>query len=297
MYKALFKTNYTGVIVDEAHKIKNPRSKRTQALVGWQGKAKRLLTKDNIKQCILLSGTPMMQRPWELYSVLRGLIPDELGPYSKSSMYAIHFCKGYKDVYGRWITNGSDNLEELSEITKKLIFPVSRERIERNLPPIRKQIVRLSCGGTYLAQEKAYNIESLEDITSSIGFEGLSELRHLMAIQKIPYIQDYVKNLLLSGEKVIVFAWHRAVLQSILTYVQALSLPRDVLLLDGSVPPSQRQSLCHKFNTENYSIALCQISAVSEGLSLHTATHVVFSEISWNPSDNEQALKRSAQVH
>ena len=298
MYPRIYALNYTCIIVDEAHKIKNPIAKRTKALLGWQGKKPRLLTKPGIEKCILLSGTPMMQRPWELYSILRGLIPDQLGPYTDSRMFGIYFCKAYKDVYGRWIRTGADHMDELARLTKDLILHIRKEQVDKDLPPLRKQIVRLSCAQTYLKEEKKYDVSSLVNSGASLSFEGLSELRHMMAIQKIPYIQDFVSELLSAGEKVIIFAWHRKVIASTFTYLehslmQHSSPGQSVLLLDGSVPASERQALSKEFNeNDSYRCAVCQLSAVSEGISLHSATHVVFAEISWNPSDNHQALKR-----
>lgn len=286
IYKQLIIKPYDSVILDEAHKIKNPESKRTEALIGWATGKARLLTTPRVKKCLLLSGTPMMQRPFEMYSALRGLAPETLGKYIDKKAFGVHFCKGFQDNYGKWVFNGADNLKELAELTKDFIIRVSKEVIEAELPPLRQQIIRLDCCESLVKQEQAYHIDSLENLSGSVAFEGLSELRHMMAIQKIPLITEYINDLILSGEKVIIFTWHRAVINSILTSFPAL------LRIDGSVPTSSRSQLVNDFNTGKYPGAICQITAASEGLSFHTASHVVFAEVSWNPSDNEQAFKR-----
>ena len=55
------------VIADEAHYLKSRESKRSQTLVPIIMKAKRVL---------LLTGTPILARPYELYNLVRIIRPD-----------------------------------------------------------------------------------------------------------------------------------------------------------------------------------------------------------------------------
>lgn len=287
IFKQLIFISYQAVIVDEAHKIKNPEAKRTEALLGWTSKKPRLLTKPDIERVILLSGTPMMQRPFELYSVLRGLRPELLGEYNTMKKFGLQFCRAYQDTYGKWVYNGADNLEELAQMVSPFIKIIPRTRVERELPEFRQKIVRFDICQELVRQEQQYDLSAIETSQSDVPFSGLSELRHLMAIQKAPIASQYIEELLLCGERVIIFCWHRAVINSLL-----MSLPLGSLRIDGSVPLPARTQNIKDFNDGKAQAIVCQISAASEGISLHTATHVVFAEISWNPADNEQCYKR-----
>jgi len=285
IYAQLIKWNYQGCIIDEAHHLKNPEAKRTEALIGYRSDKARLVTKKSVQRGILLSGTPMMQRPIELYAPLRGLRPDLLGKYHRYEHYGIRFCGGYKDGF-KWVLTGTSNLKELATLGQDFLYRVSKEEVYQELPSLTQQVVRLDCARKLIEREKAYDFEAIKNSENTVAFEGLAELRHLLAIEKVPLIKEYVRELLNSGEKVIIFAWHRAVINSI------CELSVETLRIDGSVPATKRQKLVRDFNKGKYKLAVCQIKAANEGISFHTATHVVFAEISWNPADNEQAYKR-----
>jgi SWI/SNF-related matrix-associated actin-dependent regulator 1 of chromatin subfamily A len=286
-YKQLMRWDYEAVIVDEAHALKNPDAKRTEALLGWRTDKARLLTKVNIKKGILLSGTPMMQRPIELYSTLRGLRPELLGDYKRYDKFGVYFAKGYKNPWGAWVFSGQSNVKELAQLSKDFIHRADKEEVYKELPALNQQIVRFDCARNLVEQEKAYDMASLIGSNSSVAFEGLAQIRHEMALEKVPMIIDYVENLLKSGEKVILFAWHRAVINSNCEHFKC------ALRIDGSVPTNKRSQLARDFNDGKHNLAICQVKAASEGLSFHTATHVVFAETSWNPAENEQAYKRA----
>ena len=59
--------NFQAVIADETHYLKSRDAKRSISLVPIISQAKR---------CILISGTPMLAKPVELYNLLRILRPD-----------------------------------------------------------------------------------------------------------------------------------------------------------------------------------------------------------------------------
>ncbi len=286
MYSQLIKICYEAVIVDEAHALKNPFAKRTEALMGWTSSKARLLTKKSLKKVLLLSGTPMMQRPIEIYSALRGLRPELLGEYKLYEKFGVHFAAGYRDCMKRWVFTGASNVEKLAKICRPFLFRVSRDRINQSLPPLVQQIIRLDCAEKLIAQEKRYDLDSLMQ-SHSVAFEGLAELRQLMALEKIPLVIEYIKNLRLSGENIIIFAWHLSVIEKL---VEAFT---GCLQISGLVPPSERLNLAKIFNGAMGQIIICQVKAASEGLSFHTASHVVFVEPSWNPAENEQAYKRA----
>lgn len=71
---------FTGIVSDESHYIKNPKSKRTKMIVP-------LLR--NVRKCLLLTGTPILNRPIELWSQLEAINTTKHGKYWA---YAKRFC-------------------------------------------------------------------------------------------------------------------------------------------------------------------------------------------------------------
>ena len=89
------------VVVDESHYLKNRNAKRTKTILPILQKATRVL---------LLSGTPALARPEELWSQLEGVCPGEFGSFTP---FATRYCNAHRGRFG-WDTKGSSHLVRLS---------------------------------------------------------------------------------------------------------------------------------------------------------------------------------------
>lgn len=120
------------VIVDESHYLKNPKSKRTQGLMPILHAARRVL---------LLSGTPALARPEELYPQIDAVRPGEFGSFSA---FAQRYCNAHRTRFG-WDTRGASNLPELHDRLSGggvLIRRLKRDVLDQ-LPPKRRTRVQL----------------------------------------------------------------------------------------------------------------------------------------------------------
>lgn len=99
----LWSMNWKTVIVDESHYIKNEKSQRTNFVLD--------IVKD-VPNVILLSGTPILNRPIELASQLKAIrrLDSVFGGFWP---FAHRYCEATKGDYG-WILDGASNLEELN---------------------------------------------------------------------------------------------------------------------------------------------------------------------------------------
>lgn len=82
------KKNFKACIADEAHYLKSRDSKRSQVLIPILTKAKR---------CILISGTPMLSRPVELFNLMKTIRPDIISSFTT---YAQRYCNPKETPYG-----------------------------------------------------------------------------------------------------------------------------------------------------------------------------------------------------
>ena len=71
---------FKACIADEAHYLKSKDSKRSQTLLPILTQARR---------CILITGTPLMNRPCELFNLMKALRPDLLRNFLE---YAYRYC-------------------------------------------------------------------------------------------------------------------------------------------------------------------------------------------------------------
>lgn len=113
--------------------MKNRKAARTKALVS---------VIKNAKRAVLLTGTPALARPEELYVQIDVLKPNLLGTFGK---YAERFCEAHMEYIcgGRiqkWNTQGASNLDELHNILKtNVMIRRLKRNVLKQLPPKRRQ--------------------------------------------------------------------------------------------------------------------------------------------------------------
>ncbi len=111
---ALAKINWAAVIADEAHRAKNRKAKQTKAL--WKLRATVQLA---------LTGTPVMNNPGELWSVLKWLVPEQYTSYWKFFYNYTEYYDGFK---GKPVVIGVKNPDSLRfELADKMIRRTKRD--------------------------------------------------------------------------------------------------------------------------------------------------------------------------
>ena len=103
------KVGYKVVIVDECHAIKNLKTERTKCMMPLLKAASHV---------ILVSGTPALSRPSELYTQISAVNPKLFPSFHQ---YGIRYCAGVKSHFG-WDYSGSSNMEELQLILEECIM-------------------------------------------------------------------------------------------------------------------------------------------------------------------------------
>ncbi|XLU42990.1 hypothetical protein S245_037804, partial [Arachis hypogaea] len=128
------------VIADESHYLKNAQAKRTTATLPVIKKA---------QYAILLSGTPALSRPIELFKQLEALYP---GVYKNVHEYGNRYCKG--GVFG--VYQGASNHEELHNLMKATVMIRRLKKdVLSQLPVKRRQQVFLDLADKDMKQINA----------------------------------------------------------------------------------------------------------------------------------------------
>lgn len=117
------------MIADEAHYLKSRDSLRSKMLVPILKKFKRVL---------LLSGTPLLGRPAEIFNLLRILRPDY---FSSFIDFGLRYTKPRQSTYGvDW--TGASNVRELHlMLEKSLMIRRLKSEVLQELPSKRRQKV------------------------------------------------------------------------------------------------------------------------------------------------------------
>ncbi|MEV6902367.1 SNF2-related protein [Amycolatopsis sp. NPDC051372] len=249
------------LVVDEAHYVKNPDAKRSQAIAKVLKRAQRAL---------FLTGTPMENRVEEFRNLVGYLQPGVASRVSTADAVvgAKAFRRAVSPVYLR--RNQEDVLTELPD----------KIEVEDWVQLTRQD------EATYRAAVQERNLMHMR----RAAFESSDSA-------KLERIREIVEETVADGRKVIVFSYFLDVLGAIHRALGTLAMGP----LTGSVPAPVRQQMVEDLTRhEGGAVLLAQIEAGGVGLNVQAASVVVIAEPQWKPSIEEQAIARAyrmGQIH
>jgi SWI/SNF-related matrix-associated actin-dependent regulator 1 of chromatin subfamily A len=279
------------LIMDEIHKIKSNGTRRTKS-------CKKL--GKTIPHIIGLSGTPIINRPVEIYNAVRMIDPLLFPAFWD---FANRFCGAHHNGYG-WDFNGCSNQEELhNKLSNSLMIRRKKMDVLKDLPDKMYSFVPMELDNEreyfraendfigYIretkgshAAAKASNAEVLTQI------EGLKQLAVKGSLtQSIQWIEDFLET---DNNKLVVFAVHKFVIEVLMEAFPGISVK-----IDGSVAPEKRQIPVDEFqNNPKIRLFIGNIQAAGEGITLTAASNVAFLELPWSPGGLQQATDRLHRI-
>ncbi|XP_051010070.1 SWI/SNF-related matrix-associated actin-dependent regulator of chromatin subfamily A-like protein 1 isoform X1 [Acomys russatus] len=268
------KTPFKVVIIDESHFLKNIKTARCRAAVPILKVAKRV---------ILLSGTPAMSRPAELYTQIIAVKPTF---FPQFHAFGLRYCDAKRLPWG-WDYSGSSNLGELKLLLEEAIMLRRlKSDVLSQLPAKQRKMVVVNPGRISTRAKAALEAaakEMTKDKTKQQQKEALIVFFNRTAEAKIPCVIEYILDLLESGrEKFLVFAHHKVVLDAVAKELERKQV--QLIRIDGSTPSAEREDLCQQFQlSKGHAVAVLSITAANMGLTFSSADLVVFAELFWNP--------------
>lgn len=316
--------NFTAVVVDEAHYIKNNSAKRTKAF-------KRIVK--TIPKLVALSGTPIENKPVEIYNIVQAINPLL---FPNFILFAHEYCGAKKTPFG-WDFSGATNSKKLHHILKSTIM-IRRKKIDvlSELPP--KHVVKVSLKIDNKTEYKKAENEFIrflqEKFNRPLDDELKNELkqfanRHKIGVSdeltddeiqllkenkfekvaaapilaqieilkqlaikgKLKQITDWIEDFLESGEKLVVFGIHRKTVDFLFE-----KFPTAVKI-DGSTSQIQRQKAVDRFQTDpNVKLFIGNIRAAGVGITLTAASNAAIIEFPWSPGELVQASDRIHRI-
>lgn len=278
------------VILDEAHYLKSPTAQRTKVALKLAKKATKT---------IAITGTPVLNRPIELFPLLNAISPETIAPYNDYRSFAHHFCKAYTDRWGHFNVDGADNLEELN-IRLRATCMIRRlkkdvlDQLPDKMPP---QIIAFEQDKetkAIIKKEKLLDIEELKRHPEKMNIGEAAKIRHELALAKLPKCIEYIEERLMSGNKLVVFAYHRDVMDKLFDHFEEKA---NASYLVGGQSEDLRQLNIDDFqNNPNCKIFIGQIQAAGVGITLTAASDVIFVENSWTPGEIDQCVDRCHRI-
>uniref|UniRef100_A0A1Q3F1L1 Putative swi/snf-related matrix-associated actin-dependent regulator n=1 Tax=Culex tarsalis TaxID=7177 RepID=A0A1Q3F1L1_CULTA len=278
--------NFGFIIMDESHTLKNFKAKCTVVATDLAKQAKRV---------ILLSGTPALSRPLELFSQISMLDRKFFG----FREYSARYCAGKQTQFG-WDATGQSNLVELNLLlAAKFMIRRTKQDVMSQLAEKSRETVLLDPSLLWTNQEVEEDLQSYAaDYSISKGKEReeiMFKYYNATAEAKAPAVCSYLKKVLKEGQKFLIFAHHIKMLDAISKELTKLKV--DHIRIDGTTRSDVRSELVNKFQSKDACrAAVLSLKACNAGITLTAAQLVIFAELDWNPSTLAQAESRAHRI-
>jgi|TARA_R110000796_G_scaffold59629_3_gene137586 SWI/SNF-related matrix-associated actin-dependent regulator 1 of chromatin subfamily A len=273
-------TDYAGietVVFDECHRIKNHKAARTKAA---------MLMMKKIDRVYALSGTPIPNRPIELWPILHGLGIYRGGWFD----FAARYAKMWSAPWGLDVS-GASNIPELKALMRPSVLRRKKEDVFVDYKEPQVSLITFDLPVDKV--EQTFDADALVANPNAIlAFEGLAEIMREAGMRKIKPASEFIDDLLQSGEPVVVFAHHKDVVHGL---VEQLKAHKPVVVV-GDTPSAKRNENIAAFQAGKTKVIVGNIAAMSEGVDLSTADTIVFVECTWSTSALEQASSRVENI-
>jgi SNF2 family DNA or RNA helicase len=326
IYESLMARDWDLLAVDECHKIKNEDALRTKAILGNRKKGTPGLI-HKARRRIFLTGTPMPNRPVEMWPVIHACSPDEFPNYKG---FVKRYCGAHEEFVGKnkkvWKVDGASNLEELQErLRSTIMIRRLKKDVLPELPAKIRQVVFLTPSNTAkkliaqemdvwekkfgaqlnVAQEEMALAEEEKDSAGyasvveklkyiqKVAFFEMAEMRKAVAVAKIPSVIEHLTDLFEDGtNKIVCFAHHHAVIHAIKDHFGSKAVS-----IYGETKAVDRQLAVDGFQKDpKIKLFIGGIQAAGTGLTLTASSYVVFAELDWTPSNVTQAEDRCHRI-
>lgn len=275
------------VIVDEAHALKSVTALRTKLLAPFCRRA---------RCCLLLTGTPMLNRPIELWPLLYALRVHGVGRYTD---FGVKFAAGVKVRVARgrqaWDFSGASNLDELNTLLRPHMIRRRKADVIDQLPEKRRVKLAVETGqvddrtlreqcraalATHGTPAKAVAAAKAR-AESELSLDGVLAAYRAVGRAKTKAAGQWIADNASRESPLVVYAHHLDTLRDLVADATKARLRTGLIV--GAVPVEERHALVTRFQAGEIDVLLCGISAANSGLTLTRASEMLVVELPWSP--------------
>ena len=287
----LCKNGTIGIVaIDEIHKCKNPTSQQGKGILKIQPECR-----------IAMTGTPLMNNPFDLFIILKWL------GYEKHSFYQFKQHYGVFGGYGGYEVTGYRYLDELREQLDSIML----RRLKADVLDLPEKTHITEYVEMTPKQEQIYkevtnaikmNIDQIKMATNPLaelirmrqatGYTGILSST-IKESAKLDRMEELVEEAVENGKKVVIFS----------NWTQMTNVIYDrlhkygALMITGETADKDRMNFVNAFQTKpDRKVIIGTIGAIGTGLTLTAGTVEIFLDEPWNRANKEQAEDRCHRV-
>ncbi|XP_050544780.1 chromodomain-helicase-DNA-binding protein Mi-2 homolog isoform X2 [Daktulosphaira vitifoliae] len=294
------------LVVDEAHRLKSNQSKFFRLLAGY-----------NIRNKLLLTGTPLQNNLEELFHLLNFLTPEKFNDLTV-------FQNEFADI------SKEEQVKRLHEMLGPHMLRRLKADVLKNMPSKSEFIVRVELSPMQKKYYKYILTRNFEALNPRGGGQQVSLLNIMMDLKKCcnhPYLfpaaaqeaptsingsyeigaltraagklvllSKMLKKLQETNHRVLIFSQMTKMLDILEDYLEGEGYKYE--RIDGSITGNQRQEAIDRFNAPGAQqfVFLLSTRAGGLGINLATADTVIIYDSDWNPHNDIQAFSRAHRI-
>lgn len=298
VYEPLSKMKIKFLAVDEASRFKESTSDRSKAFYGGKSqRAKYPGLFQNARHVVLLDGSPMPNRPMELWAPTYALDPEAIDCMNQRD-FGFRYCGPTQNQFGQYEFKHSSNEAELKQrLQKSFMHVVTEDQLSH---PERLRSMLFMNQDVRSPEQKTWERRHLKtlkfsEISEDMNQGKMAHFRKELGIRKAPWVAKYILDRFKAkNESILLFVWHREVAQT-LTGILFRELGGKVGLVIGGTDERIREGIFAGFQKGKLKIIVGNIQAMGRGHNLQRADRVVFGEPSWSDELNKQCEKRASR--
>ena len=287
----LCKDDTIGIVaIDEIHKCKNPSSQQGKGILKVQPECR-----------IAMTGTPLMNNPFDLYIILKWLGYEKHAFYAFKKHYGVfggyggYECTGYRyldelqaqldEIMLRRLKNDVLDLPEKTHITEYVeMTPKQKQIYDEVTADIKMNIDQIKMANNPLAE--------LIRMRQATGYTGILSST-VKESAKLDRMEELVEEAVENGKKVVIFSNWTQMTSAI---CDRLRTKYSIGLITGETPDSNRQNTVNLYQEGKLDVIIGTIGAMGTGLTLTAGTVEIFMDEPWNRANKEQAEDRCHRV-
>jgi SNF2 family DNA or RNA helicase len=267
------------LVLDEAHKVRNPDTRRARLV-------------DDLPQehRVLLTGTPIVNGLMDYNQLLQQVDEDAWSDTDFEQTWLDD-----PQVMRRNPEVRAAVADLLQEATRQVTLRRRKDEVLDDLPPrtvkatphTLDEDARKRYRGL---EEHAREALHSEDNTVEV-FARLHEVRQFLLERRLPTIADRVRDIQAEGHACVVYSEYLDPLDELETVLD------DTARITGDTPPSKREQIADELgDPDGFDVLLAQTEAGGVGLNFVGATHVIFAHLGWTAAVHSQAIDRVHRI-
>ena len=269
------------LVLDECHYIKNSKALRTKAV-------KRMA--DGVESVIALSGTPIINRPVEMFNAISVVNSAIFPSFWK---FAHRYCGAYNNGFG-WDFTGATHTDELhNKLSRTIMLRRLKADVLKDLPEKIRTVIPVP----YNRGEYQEALERFEEYVAEGSFSPAEALTRIEALKqaavgaKMGSVLSWITDFLETDQKLVIFAEHQKVIEQIRDAFKDVAVT-----IYGATAQSKRQEAVDRFQNDPTCRLFIGSRAAIEGLTLTAASSTCFVELWWTPGQHDQAEDRVHRI-